>query len=222
MAQVPAGVRVLEEGLDRLRRPLDRAGVQHAVGAAGAAAGVDHGHGRPGWKGQVGIAPSGADFQAIVSAVVAVEGASKAQAWLKGLESNAKIYRNNVAILSAVNAGEIRTGIIYHYYWYQDQAESGANSKNVQLEFFGHKDPGAFLSTSGAGVLKSSKHPDDAQKLVNYLTGKQGQQALVDSNALEYPVGTGVAANPKLKPLSELDPPEGRHRPRSTARRWSR
>jgi iron(III) transport system substrate-binding protein len=162
----------------------------------------------PGWKGQVGIAPSGADFQAIVSAVVAVEGESKAEAWLKGLESNAKIYRNNVAILSAVNAGEIETGIIYHYYWYQDQAESGANSKNVQLEFFGHQDPGAFLSTSGAGVLKSSKHVDDAQKLVNYLTGKQGQQALVDSKALEYPVGNGIAANPKLKPLSELDPPK--------------
>jgi len=162
----------------------------------------------PEWKGQVGIAPSGADFQAIVSAVVAVEGTSKAQAWLKGLESNAKIYRNNVAIMSAVNAGEIKTGIIYHYYWYQDQAESGANSKNVQLEFFGHQDAGAFLSTSGAGVLKSSKHADDAQRLVNYLTGKQGQQALVDSNALEYTVGNGIAANPKLKPLSELDPPK--------------
>jgi iron(III) transport system substrate-binding protein len=161
----------------------------------------------PAWKGQVGIAPSGADFQAIVSAVVAVEGEAKAATWLKGLKDNAKIYRNNVAILSAVNSGEVRTGIIYHYYWYQDQAESGANSKNVQLEFFGHKDPGAFLSTSGAGVLKSSKHTEDAQKLVAYLTGKEGQQALVDSNALEYPVGDGVAANKALKPLSELDPP---------------
>ena len=162
----------------------------------------------PMWKGQVGIAPSGADFQAIVSAVVAVEGQAKAQAWLKGLQANAKIYRNNVAILSAVNSGEIKAGIIYHYYWYQDRTESGDNSRNVQLEFFGHQDPGAFLSTSGAGVLKSSKHSEDAQKLVNYLTGKQGQQALVDSNSLEYPVGNGVAANPKLKPLSELDPPK--------------
>ncbi len=162
----------------------------------------------PAWKGQVGIAPSGADFQAIVSAVVAVEGKAKAEAWLTGLEANAKIYRNNVAIMSAVNSGEIRTGIMYHYYWYQDQAESGANSKNVQLEFFGHQDPGAFLSTSGAGVLASSKHAEDARKLVKYLTGKQGQQALVDSHALEYPVGNGITANPKLTPLSELDPPK--------------
>jgi iron(III) transport system substrate-binding protein len=161
----------------------------------------------PRWKGQVGIAPAGADFQAIVSAVVAVEGRDKAMTWLEGLKANAKIYRNNVAILSAVNDGEIQTGIMYHYYWYQDRAESGANSKNVQLLFFGHRDPGAFLSTSGAGVLKSSKHGDDAQKLVNYLTGPKGQQALVDSNALEYPVGKGIAANAKLKPLSTLDPP---------------
>jgi iron(III) transport system substrate-binding protein len=162
----------------------------------------------PAWKGQVGIAPSGADFQAIVSAVVAVEGTAKAQAWLTGLAANAKVYRNNVAILSAVNSGEIRTGVIYHYYWYQDRAESGANSRNVQLEFFGHQDPGAFVSTSGAGVLKSSKHAEDAQKLVNYLTGKKGQQALVDSDALEYPVGNGIGANPELKPLSDLDPPK--------------
>ena len=46
----------------------------------------------PEWKGRVGIAPSGADFQAIVSAVLAVEGQSKAQAWLDGLKANAKIY----------------------------------------------------------------------------------------------------------------------------------
>ena len=63
------------------------------------------------------------------------------------------------------------------------------------------------MSTSGAGVLKSSTHAEDAQKLVNYLTGKAGQEALVASDALEYPVGNGIAANATLKPLSDLDPP---------------
>ena len=77
----------------------------------------------------------------------------------------------------------------------------------VKLDFFGGKDPGAFVSISGAGVLKSSKHAADAQKLVAYLTGKQGQDALVQSDALEYPVGNGVAPNSKLKPLTDLDPP---------------
>jgi iron(III) transport system substrate-binding protein len=161
----------------------------------------------PAWKGQVGIAAAGADFQAIVSAVVELKGAAAAEAWLRALKANAKIYRSNVAVMAAVNSGEVKTGVMYHYYWYKDRAESGQNSKNVELHFFGGKDPGAFVSTSGAGVLKSSKHAEDAQKLVNYLTGRAGQDALVASDALEYPVGTGVAANPALKPLSELDPP---------------
>jgi iron(III) transport system substrate-binding protein len=161
----------------------------------------------PAWKNGVGIAAAGADFQAIVSAVLATKGEAATAAWLRGLKANAKIYRSNVAVMAAVNAGEVRTGIMYHYYWYKDRAEGGSNSKNVELKFFGNKDPGAFVSVSGAGVLKSSKHAADAQKLVAYLTGKQGQDALVRSDALEYPVGNGVAPNSELKPLADLDPP---------------
>jgi iron(III) transport system substrate-binding protein len=161
----------------------------------------------PEWKNGVGIAAAGADFQAIVSAVLAVKGEAAAEAWLKGLKANAKIYRSNVAVMAAVNAGEVKTGIIYHYYWYKDRAEGGTNSRNVALKLFGNADPGAFVSISGAGVLKSSKHAADAQRLVRYLTGKAGQTALAGSDAMEYPVGNGVAANAKLEPLSELDPP---------------
>jgi iron(III) transport system substrate-binding protein len=161
----------------------------------------------PRWNGGIGIAAAGADFQAIVSAVLASKGEAATAAWLKGLKANAKIYRSNVAVMAAVNSGEVRTGIMYHYYWYKDRAESGANSRNVELKFFGGNDPGGFVSVSGAGVLKASDHAADAQKLVQYLTGRNGQEALVRSNALEYPVGAGIAANSRLKPLSELDPP---------------
>lgn len=162
---------------------------------------------QPAWKDGVGIAAAGADFQAIVSAVLATKGEAATAAWLKGLKANAKVYRSNVAVMAAVNAGEVKTGVMYHYYWYKDQAEGGTNSKNVKLQFFGNADPGAFVSISGAGVLKSSKNAADAQKLVAYLTGRQGQDALVASNALEYPVGNGITPNAKLTPLSELDPP---------------
>jgi iron(III) transport system substrate-binding protein len=155
----------------------------------------------------VGLSPAGADFQAIVSAVLALKGEAATVAWLKGLKVNAKIYQDNGPIMKAINAGEIQTGVIYHYYWYKDQAESGANSKNVKLMYFGKKDPGAFLSISGAGVIKSSKHQPQAQRLVRYLNGPAGQQVLSDSKALEYPIGNGATANKVLKPLSELSPP---------------
>ncbi len=98
-------------------------------------------------------------------------------------------------------------GIAYHYYWYRDQAESGEVSDNTELHFFGDQDPGAFLSISGAGVLKSSDNPTDAQKFVEFLTGEAGQQALADSYALEYPLNPAVQLAPPVKPLSELQPP---------------
>ncbi len=56
-------------------------------------------------------------------------------------------------------------------------------------------------------MLKSSKHQAQAQQLVKYLTGKNGQQILSDSKALEYSIASDVPANPALKPLGELDPP---------------
>ncbi len=163
---------------------------------------------QPQWKGKIGISPSGADFQAIVSAVVQLKGDDVAAAWLKGLKENAKIYQGNTSVMKAVNTGEVEAGVIYHYYWFGDKAESGANSKNVQLKYFKNQDPGAFASVSGAGVLKSSKHSDAAQKFVAFLTSQQGQQVLSDSNAFEYSIASGVPANPKLVPLAELNPPK--------------
>jgi iron(III) transport system substrate-binding protein len=161
----------------------------------------------PRWKGKIGFSPSGADFQAIVSAVVDVEGETAAKTWLDGLKTNGKVYQGNSTVLKAVNDGEIDAGVIYHYYWYKDQAESGANSDNTKLHFFANKDAGAFLSVSGAGVLKSSENQAAAQQLVKYLSGEGGQQILAASTALEYPINNSVAPNPAIKPLTELDPP---------------
>ncbi len=162
----------------------------------------------PKWSQQIGIAAAGADFQAIVSAVLQLKGEQATAAWLKGLKANAKIYQGNGAAMKAVNAGEIQAAVIYHYYWYKDQAESGENSKNVKLLFFENKDPGAFVGVSGAGVVKASDQPAEAQQLVKYLTSEEGQKLVAGSTALEYSLSPKVATNPQLKPLSELEPPK--------------
>jgi iron(III) transport system substrate-binding protein len=163
---------------------------------------------KPAWKGKFGIAAGGADFQAIVSAVLAVKGEAATAEWLKGLKTNAKIYQGNGAALRAVNAGEIQSAVIYHYYWYQDRAEAGTNSKNVELHFFTGKDAGGFLGVSGAGVIKAGKHQAEAQALVKFLTGKNGQQVLAGSDALDSSISADGPTNPKLTPLSELSPPD--------------
>ena len=161
----------------------------------------------PEYAGKVSFSPTGADFQAIVAAVLELEGEERTRAWLQGLKDNGTVYDGNDVVLESVNAGETAMGIEYHYYWYRDQVESGENSDNSALHFFGAKDPGAFLSISGAGVLKSSDNPDEAQQFVEFLTSQEGQQDLADSYALEYPLNPAVSLDPPVKPFTELEPP---------------
>jgi iron(III) transport system substrate-binding protein len=163
---------------------------------------------KPEFAGTWGAAAGGADFQAIVSAVLATQGEAKTSQWLAALKSGAKIYQNNIATMKAVNSGQSAMGVIYHYYWYRDQALDKESSGNTKLHYFKNEDPGAFVSLSGGGVLKSSKHAADAQKFLAFVTSKEGQQVLGTTDAKEYAVGTGVASDPALPPLDSLEAPK--------------
>ena len=75
LAQVPAQYVPGERQLDGVRRPLDGAGLQHRQGRARPSCRLDHGprrsrSGRAGSRSR----PTGADFQAIVSAVLELKG----------------------------------------------------------------------------------------------------------------------------------------------------
>ena len=59
----------------------------------------------PEWQGRVGFSPTGADFQAIVSAVLELEGEDATRAWLEGLKANGVILQNNLVVMQAANAG---------------------------------------------------------------------------------------------------------------------
>lgn len=163
---------------------------------------------KPEWKGRWAASPSGADFQAIVSAMLALKGEQATLDWLKAMKTNFVAYKGNSTVMKAVNAGQIDGGVIYHYYRFVDQSKTGENSKNTQLYYFKHQDPGAFVSLSGGGVLASSKHKAQAQAFIKYITGKEGQESLRTNNAFEYAVGVNAASNPKLVPLKDLDAPK--------------
>ncbi|AZI58789.1 iron ABC transporter substrate-binding protein [Nakamurella antarctica] len=161
----------------------------------------------PAWKGRWAASPSGADFQAIISALYELKGADATKTWLTAMKNDAAIYKGNSTVMKAVNAGEVDGGVIYHYYWYGDQAKTKENSSNTALHFFGNQDPGAFVSVSGAGVLASSDKKELAQKFLKFLTSKKGQE-IVANNVLEYPLADITSeTNKALKPLSSLEAP---------------
>jgi len=163
---------------------------------------------RPEWKGKLCFSPTGADFQAIVAAMIDLEGEATTRSWLEGIKANGTTYDGNDVVLESVDSGRCDVGIEYHYYWYRDQAESGDNSDDSALHFFGNQDPGAFVSVSGAAVLASSDHKSDAEEFVSFLTHEEGQQAIAASYALEYPLNPAASLAPPVKPFDSLRPPK--------------
>ncbi len=162
----------------------------------------------PEWAGRVSFSPTGADFQAIVSAVLELEGEQATREWLEGLKENGEVYDGNNVVLESVNSGEVETGIAYHYYWYRDQEESGEVSDNTELHFFDGGDPGAFVSVSGAGILEAGAHQDAAREFMEYLVGVEGQQEIADSYALEYTLNPEVDLGRGVRSLDDLEPPD--------------
>lgn len=162
----------------------------------------------PQWKGRWSAGVSGADFQAIVAALLELKGEDATRTWLKGMKENAIPSQNNVTTMKGVNSGQFDGGVIYHYYWYRDQAKTKENSGNTALHYFKNQDPGAFVSISGGGVLASSKKQEQAQRFIQFIVSKAGQEVLRDGDSMEYPVASGIAANPALPPLDSLQAPK--------------
>ena len=162
---------------------------------------------QPEWKDRWGCAAGGADFQSIVAGMLADQGEPKTAEWLAGLKANARILQNNIATMKSVNAGELACGVIFHYYWYRDQAGTKEGSGNTALHYFRNFDPGAFVSLSGGGVLASADKPVEAQQFLKFITSREGQRVLVGSRSMEYAVGNGVASDPALPPLKSLQAP---------------
>ncbi|TWG99152.1 iron(III) transport system substrate-binding protein [Nocardioides sp. J9] len=163
---------------------------------------------KPEWKGRISFSPTGADFQAIVAAVLELEGEEATRAWLEGIKENGTVYDGNNVVLEAVDSGQVEVGIVYHYYWERDRKENGDVSDSSAQHYFTDQDPGAFVSVSGAGILESSDMKDEAEKFIEFLVNETGQQVLADSYALEYPLNPAVELPGVTKAFSELEPPE--------------
>ena len=163
----------------------------------------------PKYRGEFEIAPSETDFWPVVSSVAKAKGAAAALTWLEGLRANAGANDNvpdNETLTSDVSQGTTDFALVNHYYYYRLQAEVGKGSVNAKLAYFSPQDPGYVEGISGAAVLKSSKHQAAAQKLLAFMTSEAGQTVLAHGESFEYPIHPGVAANPELTPLDQLQP----------------
>jgi iron(III) transport system substrate-binding protein len=158
----------------------------------------------PKWRDKVGIAPTNASFQAFVTALRIQHGEDKAREFLTGLKANgAQIRESNIQIVQDIDAGKLATGLVNHYYLYEQAKEKGipAEQMAVKLHFFPAGDTGALVNVAGVGVLEKAATDPDARALVDYLLGVEGQTYFAEETH-EYPLVAGV---PTAKGLPSLD-----------------
>jgi iron(III) transport system substrate-binding protein len=137
-----------------------------------------------------------------------MKGRPAALEWLKGLRDNAMIFDDDEGVIAAVDRGAVATGVINNYYWARLRMEKGADKTQSAIHHFAGGDVGGVMNVSGAAALKSSHNPAAAQKFLAFLVSKPAQELVSKLNiTFEYPLAAGVAANPMLKPMSELQPP---------------
>lgn len=159
------------------------------------------------WKDRVAYVPTSGAFQEQIVAIKLMKGHEAALNWLKGLKAYGKPYNGNMSALRAVEAGDVATALINDYYWYSLAEELGEDNLQSAIFHQGQQDPGALITLSAAGIVKSSKNVEAAQAFMAFMVSAQGQQAIVDSVA-EYPLRPGVESPYDLKPFDELGSPD--------------
>jgi len=158
----------------------------------------------PQWKGKIGLPPTNASFQTMVTAMRQEWGQAETRRWLAGIMANEPVfYEKNTPTVAAVGAGEVEVGFVNHYYLYRFLAEEGESfpARNYFLPSGG---PGSLVMVSGVGVLNSSQNQDNGLKFIEYLLSEEAQ-IYFSAETFEYPLASGVEPSAGLTPLDELN-----------------
>lgn len=159
----------------------------------------------PEWAGRVGIAPTNGSFLAFVSAKILLDGEAATLAWLEGMAANqAPTFPKNSAIVTAVNGGQVESGLVNHYYLLRALAENpDAVGRN---HFFTAPTAGSLVMPAGTGVLASSTNANEAEEFIAFLLGAEAQAYFADET-FEYPLVPGVPASNRLPPIETIPSP---------------
>jgi len=152
------------------------------------------------WQGKIGWAPTNGSFQSFVTALRVSQGDAKAKQWLEGIKANgAKTYPNNASIIEALSRGEVAVGFVNHYYLEQFKREN----PQVPVEHHFTNDVGSLVNVAGVAILNTAKHPNIAQRFVEFMLG-QDAQSYFATKTFEYPLVQAVAPQKNLKALQQI------------------
>lgn len=150
----------------------------------------------------------------LIGSEIAHLGEAKAEAWARGVVANmARTPKGgDTDQIKAVAAGECSVALSNTYYYARILRSTQPADKEIAAKtgvvFPDQATYGTHVNISGAGMLKSAPHKDNARKFLEYLAGDDAQRYFADGNN-EWPVVASAAvSNPALDAMGtfKIDP----------------
>lgn len=157
----------------------------------------------PKWKGQIAAAGStNGSMQAQIATMRMLIGEERTEEWLNGLlENQVTFFGGHTDVRKAVGAGEFKLGLVNHYYYHLQLAESG--NVGVVYPDQGEGEIGLITNATAAAIIQNAPHTAAAQAFIDFLTSAEGQKLFAELN-FEYPLRVGVGLRAEVEPLDSL------------------
>lgn len=150
------------------------------------------------WKGRVCLRTSKKVYnQSLTATMLESIGEEKTTEVIKGWLANlaTPVFSDDTALLKAIDAGQCDVGIVNSYYFGRMHASDP--SVKVKLFWPNQEDRGVHVNISGAGVTKHAKQPEEAIKLLEWMTTEEAQRVFADVN-MEFPANNSVEPSPEV------------------------
>jgi iron(III) transport system substrate-binding protein len=164
----------------------------------------------PKWKGKVLARSSSSLYNvSLLASFIALKGEAAAEAWAKGIVANfardpqggdrdqAKAIVAGIGDVAIMNTYYV--GLLAH----SKDPEEVKVAEQVGVFFPNRETDGTHINISGIGFVKHGKHKENAIKLIEFLTGKEAQETLTNSN-FEFPVNPAAERAEYIKAWGEF------------------
>ena len=149
--------------------------------------------GNPQFRGRLCLRTSNNEYnQSWVADRIAKHGEADTEQLLESMMANEPtILGSDVDVLEAIAAGDCDVGLTNHYYLARELKDDPDFPVAPVWP-----DEGAHTNVSGVGLVKGSEHRADAVRLMEFLTGREAQEAIVENGEF--------AANPDVPPAEHI------------------
>jgi iron(III) transport system substrate-binding protein len=153
----------------------------------------------PKWRGKILVRSSENIYnQSLLASIIAVHGDDEAQRWAEAVVQNMarRPQGSDRDQVRDVAAGVGDLAIVNTYYlgllFNGEDERDRALADQIGVFFPNQGDRGAHMNVSGAGVTAHSPNPENALRLLEFLTDTEAQIGYAEAN-YEYPVKPGIA-----------------------------